>query len=200
MTIFSTFHRLENQNFAKKSKKSLTLYCRKTKINIMADFFKTKLFFDEKENENPMQLSAVLTGANLEILREIRFNLQNLDIRLNEIETKIKSLEANSLTREYFEKNIEGSEQIVEKIIDEVRMLSNRPILATNQQLTLMETKNVEKIITILKEYGKLTASQLASIMKLSRTRCSEYFNQMENLSLVEAVLIGKEKYYRIKD
>lgn len=166
----------------------------------MADFFKTKLFFDEKENENPMQLSAVLTGANLEILREIRFNLQNLDIRLNEIETKIKSLEANSLTREYFEKNIEGSEQIVEKIIDEVRMLSNRPILATNQQLTLMETKNVEKIITILKEYGKLTASQLASIMKLSRTRCSEYFNQMENLSLVEAVLIGKEKYYRIKD
>lgn len=39
---------------------------------------------------------------------------------------------------------------------------------------------------------------ELARHIGLSRTRCNEYFKQMKEMGMVEPVLIGREKFYRL--
>lgn len=79
-------------------------------------------------------------------------------------------------------------------------MMSRKPMIqATKKPLTIVETKKIEEITSLLERHEKLSSSGLSQFMGLSRTRCNEYFKLMESLDLVEPVLFGKEKFYRLK-
>ncbi len=65
--------------------------------------------------------------------------------------------------------------------------------------LTIVETKRIKDIESILKKHKKLTSSELSQLMCLSRTRCNEYFKIMGKLNIVEPIIIRKMKYYRLK-
>jgi DNA-binding Lrp family transcriptional regulator len=63
-----------------------------------------------------------------------------------------------------------------------------------------VESRRIEKIVSLLHEHGRLSSVQLSRMIGLSRTRCNEYFKKMEELGLVEGVMVGKEKYYKLKE
>lgn len=61
---------------------------------------------------------------------------------------------------------------------------------------TPLTKKTKELIKILLKKHGKLTAQDLANLLNLSRTRCSEYLVEMEEEGEVKSVREGKKKYY----
>lgn len=63
---------------------------------------------------------------------------------------------------------------------------------------TPLTRKTKELIKILLKKHGKLTAQDLANLLNLSRTRCSEYLVEMEESGEVRSVREGKKKYYFI--
>jgi response regulator of citrate/malate metabolism len=159
------------------------------------------LFEKLKENEFfEMQKESVLFGATLEILRELREKIDKLAIKIERLEKTINDkIPEKALSESTFKQEIVDSEEVVAKILAEIRK-ATRPIIASKQQLTFVEQRTIEKIISFLQEHGRLSSSQLAQLMQLSRTRCNEYFKLMENLGLVEGIDIGKERYYRLKN
>jgi predicted nuclease with TOPRIM domain len=162
------------------------------------DFFKKQKQLQQDGADFTKQ--AILVGAGLETLRDIKERLDRISFRLAELERKFdERVPEKTLTENQFKQEIVDSEEMVQKIISEVKSVS-RPIIATKEKLTIVESKNIEKIISILKEHGKLSSIQLSQIMNLSRTRCNEYFRQMEDLGLVEGIVLGKEKFYKLKD
>jgi len=61
---------------------------------------------------------------------------------------------------------------------------------------TPLTKKTKELIKILLKKHGKLTAQDLANLLNLSRTRCSEYLVEMEEAGEVKSAREGKKKYY----
>jgi sugar-specific transcriptional regulator TrmB len=150
----------------------------------------------------------LVAGAGLEILRDVKQKLEKLELRLLDLEKKLEEkIPGRALTEEEFKKEVQTSEDIVNKIISEVRILAQTKQMIktveekiTEEKPTPVEFKRIENITSLLQKHGKLSSLQLAQLTNLSRTRCNEYFKQMENLGLVEPIIIGKEKYYRLRN
>jgi biotin operon repressor len=143
---------------------------------------------------------AVLIGANLEVLRELKQKIEDIYVRLDRLEKKIdEKIPEKTLSENTFRQEIIDGEEVVKRIISEIKLIT-RPLIASKQKLTIVEQRRIENIVSFLQEHGKLSSSQLSKLIGLSRTRCNEYFKLMEDLGLVEGVEIGKEKYYRLKN
>jgi len=180
--------------------------------------------YENKEmNIEPKHILAV--GAGLEIIRQINEKIDRIELKLHDLENKINShVPQKILTEERFLEEIQSSEDIVNKIICEVKSLTNTKSITTpintiiensnnikipdnkisklneldDNKPTIVELKRIEKITNLLQKHGKLSSVQLAHLMDLSRTRANEYLKQMETLELVEGTICGKEKYYQL--
>lgn len=149
-------------------------------------------------SEKSLEKQLVFTGAMLESLREIKQKIETLDYRMSLLEKNFEArVPSKILTEQKFKEETQMSDEMVNKIISEVRA-ATKPLIASKQQMTVVEQKRIEKIISILQEHEKLSSVQLSQILNLSRTRCNEYFKQMEEMGLVEGVDIGKERYYKL--
>ena len=148
-------------------------------------------------------VAAATSGAALEILRDLKSKIETITLKMAELERKFEErVPSKTLSEEAFREEIVDSGSLAQEIIDgvkeEVRVGANtRPIVASRDQMTIVEQKRIEKVLSVLQEHGKLSSPQLATIMNLSRTRCNEYFRQMETMGLVEGVEVGKEKFYK---
>jgi len=127
--------------------------------------------------------------------------IRNINRKIAQLEKKIdEKIPERVLTEKKFIKEVQDSEYIVDKIISEIKnLLTHKPVSKHENGLTIVESRRINKILSILQQHGKMTSFQLSQFMDLSRTRCNEYFKKMENLGMVEPILIGKEKFYRIK-
>ena len=67
------------------------------------------------------------------------------------------------------------------------------------RNLTIVKSKRIEDIKSLLGTHEKLTSSELSQLTGLSRTRCNEYFKFMKKLNIVEPILGRREKFYRLK-
>lgn len=149
----------------------------------------------------------LIAGAGLEILRDMKEKLDQLQLKVTAIEKRLEErIPEKVLTESKFREEVQSSEDIVEKIISEVKELTKTKSVIrvleerlTEEKPTIVEFKRIEKISELLQQHGKLSSSQLAQLMNLSRTRCNEYFKQMEDLGIVEPLIVGKEKFYRLK-
>ncbi|MEM5869864.1 MAG: winged helix-turn-helix domain-containing protein [Candidatus Aenigmatarchaeota archaeon] len=155
---------------------------------------------ENKDLNTEIPKEAVLIGATLEVLRELREKLDELYLKVDRLEKTINDkIPEKVLSESTFKQEIIDSNEVINKIISEIKAVT-RPIIASKEKLTIVEQKRIEKIIDLLQQHGKLSSSQLAQILGLSRTRCNEYFKQMEDLGLVEGIEIGKEKFYKLKN
>ena len=149
-----------------------------------------------------------MTSISLDALMEIRERLGTIQTRLAKLERTIEERIPNKiLTEDMFKQELQSTEEIVDTIVSK---LSNtiepfgqseiQPLEQLDQEnnLTIVETKRIERIKSFLHRHNQLTSTQLAQLMNLSRTRCNEYFKQMEGLGMVEPILVGKEKFYRL--
>jgi hypothetical protein len=144
------------------------------------------------------------------LLGELLDRVMNLQGRLNLLEkTMQERMPDKVLTERKFLSEAQAGDELVDRIVStikstqdftpEVDVESIKNMLGSNEK-TIVERKRMEKIIDMLKRHRKLTSSQLSQLIGLSRTRCNEYFKEMETLSIVEPVILGKEKFYALKN
>ncbi len=140
----------------------------------------------------------LFVGSAIEILREMKEKVDRIDFRLRELERKFdERVSEKILTEKKFTEDTSGSDDIVNRIIAEVKKVS-RPLIPHKEKITIVESKRIERIISFLQEHKMLSSSQLSRMMGLSRTRCNEYFKQMEDIGIVKGTDDGKEKFYQL--
>ena len=103
------------------------------------------------------------------------------------------------LSETRFREETKDSEELVNRIISELKNILIKKPQPSEENLTIVESKRIENIRSLLKKHEKLSSTELSQLMGLSRTRCNEYFKKMEILGIVKPVLVGKEKYYKLK-
>lgn len=140
----------------------------------------------------------LFVGSAIEILREVKEKVDRIDFRLRELERKFdERVSEKVLSETKFMQDTASSEDIVNKIVSEVKKIA-RPLIPHKEKITIVESKRIERIISFLQEHRMLSSSQLAHMMGLSRTRCNEYFKQMEELGIVKGNDAGKERFYQL--
>ncbi|MBI2542797.1 MAG: winged helix-turn-helix domain-containing protein [Candidatus Aenigmarchaeota archaeon] len=156
----------------------------------------------KEENQKPVievtPKDVLFVGSAIEILREIKEKVDRIDFRLRELEKKFDERVSDKvLSENRFTQEIQGSEDIVERIVTEVKKVS-RPLIPHKEKISIVESRRMEKIISLLQEYKTLSSFQLAQSIGLSRTRCNEYFKQMEGMGIVKGIDSGKERFYQL--
>ena len=140
----------------------------------------------------------LFVGSAIEILREVKEKVDRIDFRLRELERKFdERVKEKVLSESKFVQDTAGSEDIVNRIVTEVKKVA-RPLIPHKEKITIVESKRIERIISFLQEHRMLSSHQLAQMMGLSRTRCNEYFKQMEELGIVKGTDAGKERFYQL--
>mgnify|MGYP001583034421 CR=1 FL=1 len=140
----------------------------------------------------------LFVGSAIEILREMKEKIDRIDFRLRELERKFDERVAEKvLSESKFVQDTAGSEDIVNRIVTEVKKVA-RPLIPHKEKITIVESKRIERIVSLLQEQRMLNSSQLAQILGLSRTRCNEYFKQMEELGIAKGNEMGKERFYQL--
>jgi AraC-like DNA-binding protein len=144
------------------------------------------------------------------LLGEVIDRMMNIQGRLNVLEKTIQErMPDKVLTERKFLSEAQAGDEIIDRIVSTIKssqeftdrdvdVESIKTMLGSNEG-TIVERKRMERIIDMLKRHSKLTSSQLSQLMGLSRTRCNEYFKEMENMNIVEPVILGKEKFYALK-
>ena len=94
-------------------------------------------------------------------------------------------------------KNLERKIDKLESKMREVKtMVEARPaVLPTN----VRSSKTKEAIKIILRKRGEMTSTQLARLIKLSRTRCNEYLKELEQEGILDARVDSRKKLYSVR-
>lgn len=140
-------------------------------INIMLKVFRRK-----EHRKNDMEHILILK-KNLQ--RESRrqpseaYDLENIKEKLDDISQKLSHLH----------ERIDGIEgRKTEKVSED----------------GIKKSRIKKTIESNIREHGKLTSYDLAQILSLSRTRCSEYLNEMERAGIIKGVRFRRKRYYEI--
>lgn len=154
----------------------------------------------ETQNSTTIQKQDVFLGAVLEVLREMGERIDRLYLKLIDLEKRIdEKIPEKVLSEKIFREEIIDIDDIAKRVASEVKSIA-RPIIASKEQLSIVESKRIQTIFSILQDNGKLSSSQLAKILGLSRTRANEYLKKMEELGIAKGATIGKKMYYDLKD
>ena len=144
------------------------------------------------------------------LLEELVDRIMNVQGRLNTLEKTVQErLPEKALSERKFLSEAQAGDDIVERIVSTIRSTQEAPeevvdvesiksMLSSNEK-TIVERKRMERIVDMLRRHSRLTSMQLSQLIGLSRTRCNEYFKEMETLNIVEPVILGKEKFYTLK-
>lgn len=142
----------------------------------------------------------------LEMLKDIRGRLAEIHERIDTVERVLaERLPPDILTERTFREEVRSGDEIISEVISKVEELSKaksiRDIVEQRleEKLSTVETRRIEAITGLLHQHGKLSSLGLSRNIGLSRTRCNEYFKQMEEMGIVEPVLMGKQKFYRLR-
>ncbi len=157
-----------------------------------------------------------MTSISLEALLEINKKLGEIQTRIDKLENVLhEKVPGKILTEDAFKQELQTTEDIIDAIVSKLKHNNPSEIpteppsppgveLTQDQttlgltELTIVERKKIDSIKFLLNKHGQLTSTQLAQLMNMSRTRSNEYFKQMEEIGVVEPILLGKEKYYRL--
>jgi len=139
-----------------------------------------------KKGEEPQPYSEIMMDSfTLGLMKDLRRKVEEMSFRLDNLERTIEE----RLPARVSETRLEIAEKPEDGYTD----------FSTDNGLGLTESKKIETIKFVLKQHNMLSSIQLAQLLHMSRTRANEYFKKMEEMKLVEGVLVGKEKFYKMK-
>jgi DNA-binding transcriptional regulator GbsR (MarR family) len=136
--------------------------------------------FGRKENKKNEMEHMLILKKNLQ--RESRrqpseaYDLEHIKERLDDISQKLSNLHERI-------DGLEGTKRMAEKSSED----------------GIKKSRIKKTIETNIREHGKLTSYDLAQILSLSRTRCSEYLNEMERAGIIKGVTFRRKRYYEIR-
>jgi hypothetical protein len=65
---------------------------------------------------------------------------------------------------------------------------------------SVKKIKIKESVRSLLEKHGKLNSVQLSKLINLSRTRCNEYFKEMEKEGIARGITKNRQRFYEICD
>ena len=127
--------------------------------------------------------------------------IKKLHSRISDLEKKFEDrIPERVLSESKFKQEVQDGDDVAQRIISEIKeFFHTKPVISVDETLTVVESKRIEKIRSILKRHERLSSTELSQLIGLSRTRCNEYFKKMESLGMVKSVLDGKEKFYKLR-
>ena len=137
------------------------------------------VFGRKSQKKNDMEHLLILK-KNLQ--REYRrqpseaYDLEHIKERLDDISQKLSNLHERI-------DGLEGTKHTSEKSTED----------------GIKKSRIKKTIESNIREHGKLTSYDLAQILSLSRTRCSEYLNEMERAGVIKGVTFRRKRYYEIR-
>jgi len=146
-----------------------------------------RLKFNKKKVAEPQPYSEVMIDSfSLGLIKDLRRRVEEMSFRLNSMEKTMEERLPAKVLEEPKKENI-------------LERIENDNTDFSANELSPSESKKVETIKFVLKQHQMLSSIQLAQLLHMSRTRANEYFKKMENMNLVDGVLVGKEKFYKMK-
>ncbi len=133
-------------------------------------------------------------------LREEQFQyLESLKNTISKEKIKIPSLRKKTTVT--INKKIDDIYSHLNKVNKKLEAIQKKSVSedAGIKDETAKKSRVKEKIKSMLKHHRKLTSSQLSELIGLSRTRCNEYFKEMSKQGVVESVIIGRKKFYKLQ-
>lgn len=95
--------------------------------------------------------------------------------------------------------DISPNNELIVKINDlSERMESLEGKFDVEKDDSARKSKIKEQILSFLQQHKKLSSVELSNLVNLSRTRCNEYFKELSDERLVEGVIVGRQKYYKL--
>ena len=152
---------------------------------------------EKKIEETPLKDDKIIFDQS-----HLSQDIERLNNRISNLERKFEErIPTRVLSEAKFKEEIQDGNEIVNKIVSEFKNLVQKKPIDQNIQepLTIVESKRIDKIISLLKRHEKLSSNELSDLIGLSRTRCNEYFKMLENLGMVKPILVGKKKFYGLK-
>jgi DNA-binding transcriptional regulator GbsR (MarR family) len=96
---------------------------------------------------------------------------------------------------EHIKERLDDISQMLSHLHERIDNLEGKP----GKKDDGIKKSKIKKVIEDnLREHGKLTSYDLAQILSLSRTRCSEYLNEMERSGAIKGFKIKRKRYYEI--
>jgi len=89
-------------------------------------------------------------------------------------------------------------EQITSQLQDLSEKIDNIEKNMTGGKESATKLRKKKEVIFLLKQEGRVTTSQLSDKIDLSRTRCSEYLNELKKEGIVDCEREGRSKYYTL--
>ena len=88
-------------------------------------------------------------------------------------------------------------EEIAEKMDELAYLYQSNSRQKTSPSVRKMRVK--EMITLMLQQHESLSAPQLSDLLKLSRTRCSEYLKEMEHNGALKSELKCRKRFYKVR-
>ncbi len=124
-------------------------------------------------------------------------DIEHMLILKKNLQREARQMPSEAYDIEHIKERLEEISQKVSHLherIDDIE--GKRPVGKTEDGI---KKSKIKKIIEAnLKEHGKLTSYDLAQILNLSRTRCSEYLNEMERAGVIKGITLKRKRYYEI--
>jgi len=170
-------------------------------LKLKIDNLNLKMSDLEKRINSSLPENSNLKNLSLEQTDQFYTEIEKLHNKISSLEEKFdQRVPEVILSESRFKEETKDSDELVKKIVSELKNIIQKKSDPSDEILTIVESKRIEKIRFLLKKHEKLSSRELSQLIGLSRTRCNEYFKKMENLKLVKSVLAGREKYYKLKN
>ncbi len=116
------------------------------------------------------------------------------------IEVMLKQMDAKYSQFSFELEKLKSLNQKIDRISDRLKAIDSI-IEADGIQIPSQtkSAKTMEAIKLILDKHGEMTASDLSSLIKLSRTRCNEYLREMEDIGVLVSKVNSLKKIYGIR-
>jgi len=125
-------------------------------------------------------------------------DIEHMLILKKNLQREARQMPSEAYDIEHIKEKLEEISQKVSHLHERIDSMEGRKPEGKEDGVKKSKIKRI--IEANLKEHGKLTSYDLAQILSLSRTRCSEYLNEMERAGIIKGVTIKRKRYYEVRN
>ena len=129
--------------------------------------------------------------------KETRNDMEHMLILKKNLQRESRRMPSEAYDMEHIRDRLEDISQKLSHLHDRIDSMDGKKPQSPEDGVKKSKIKKV--IEDNLKEHGKLTSYDLSQILNLSRTRCSEYLNEMERAGTIKGVTVKRKRFYEIR-
>ena len=131
--------------------------------------------------------------------KDSRSDLEHVLILKKNLQREARKMPSEAYDMEHIKERLEEISQKLSHLHERIDGIEGKnPRLQKTSEDGIKKSRIKKTIESNIREHGKLTSYDLAQILSLSRTRCSEYLNEMERAGIIKGVRFRRKRYYEV--